>query len=102
MGAVGSTESKLIPARLSEEADFAGTRHPERIFWPLRARGPRSFPARRSIRAALPTCDPYGASDGNRQCSEVRGYSYKRSHLVALRPTKISVSDPPSMWWPGE
>ena len=27
---------------------------------------------------------------GCRQCSEVRGYPYKRSHLVALRPTKIS------------
>lgn len=37
-----------------------------------------------------------------RQCSEVRGYSYKRSHLVALRPTKISADDPPSTWWPGE
>jgi hypothetical protein len=37
-----------------------------------------------------------------RQCSEVRGYPYKRSHLVALRPTKISASDPPSTWWPGE
>jgi hypothetical protein len=37
-----------------------------------------------------------------RQCSEVRGYAYKRSHLVALRATKISASDPPSTWWPGE
>jgi hypothetical protein len=37
-----------------------------------------------------------------RQCSEVRGYTYKRSHLVALRPTKITASDPPSTWWPGE
>ena len=35
-------------------------------------------------------------------CSQVRGYSYKRSHLVALRATKISASDPPSTWWPGE
>ncbi len=35
-------------------------------------------------------------------CSVVRGYPYKRSHLVALRPTKISASDPPSTWWPGE
>ena len=25
-----------------------------------------------------------------RQCSEVRGYPYKRSHLVALRATKIT------------
>jgi hypothetical protein len=26
----------------------------------------------------------------------------RRSHLVALRTTKITVSDPPSTWWPGE
>ena len=32
---------------------------------------------------------------------ERRGYSYKRSHLVALRRTKISASDPSSYWWPG-
>jgi hypothetical protein len=37
-----------------------------------------------------------------RDCSRFRGYPYKRSHLVALRPTKISASDPPSTWWPGE
>ena len=37
-----------------------------------------------------------------KDCSEVRGYPYKRSHLVALRPTKISAIDPPSTWWPGE
>ena len=37
-----------------------------------------------------------------KDCSEVRGYPYKRSHLVALRTTKISASDPPSTWWPGE
>jgi hypothetical protein len=35
-------------------------------------------------------------------CSEVRGYPYKRSHLVALRRAKISASDPPSIWWPEE
>ena len=35
-------------------------------------------------------------------CSEVRGYAYKRSHLVTLRATKITASDPPSTWWPGE
>jgi hypothetical protein len=34
-----------------------------------------------------------------KDCSQVRGYPYKRSHLVALRTTK---SDPPSSWWPGE
>ena len=37
-----------------------------------------------------------------KDCSEVRGYAYKRSHLVALRTTKITASDPPSTWWPGE
>jgi hypothetical protein len=36
-----------------------------------------------------------------RQCSEVRRYPYKRSHLVALRVGKITASDPPSTWWPG-
>jgi hypothetical protein len=30
-----------------------------------------------------------------KDCSQVRGYPYKRSHLVALRPAKISASDPP-------
>jgi hypothetical protein len=30
------------------------------------------------------------------ECSKVRGYPFKRSHLVALRPTKITASDPPS------
>jgi len=35
-------------------------------------------------------------------CSRVRGYPYKRSHLVALRATKITASNPPSTWWPGE
>jgi hypothetical protein len=29
-----------------------------------------------------------------KDCSQVRGHAYKRSHLVALRPTKISASDP--------
>ncbi|MDA9547889.1 hypothetical protein ACM43_26280 [Bradyrhizobium sp. CCBAU 45321] len=37
-----------------------------------------------------------------KDCSQVRGYPYKRSELVALRPTKISASHPPSTWWPGE
>src|SRR6185312_11764939 len=37
-----------------------------------------------------------------KDCSQVRGYAYQRSHLVALRPTKISASDPASTWWPGE
>jgi len=35
-------------------------------------------------------------------CSRLRGYSYKRSALVALRETKISASEPRSVWWPGE
>jgi len=37
-----------------------------------------------------------------KDCLQVRGYPYKRSHLVALRRTKISANDPPSYWWPGE
>lgn len=36
------------------------------------------------------------------QCSERHGRPYKRSHLVALRTSKISASDPASVWWPGE
>jgi hypothetical protein len=37
-----------------------------------------------------------------KDCSQVRGYPYKRSHLVALRDTPISAAAPPSTWWPGE
>jgi hypothetical protein len=37
-----------------------------------------------------------------KDCSEVRGYAYKRSHLVALRTTKISATDPASTWWAGK
>ncbi|CCE07449.1 conserved hypothetical protein [Bradyrhizobium sp. STM 3843] len=37
-----------------------------------------------------------------KDCSQLRGYPYKRSALVCLRSTKISASDPPSIWWPGE
>jgi hypothetical protein len=37
-----------------------------------------------------------------KDCSQVRGYPFKRSHLVALRPNKISALNPPSIWWPGE
>ena len=37
-----------------------------------------------------------------KDCSDVRGYSYKRSHLVALRTTKITADDPPSRWWQGD
>jgi hypothetical protein len=36
-----------------------------------------------------------------RHCSERQAYPFKRSHLVALRPTKISANNPPSTWWPG-
>jgi phage FluMu protein Com len=36
-----------------------------------------------------------------KHCSELQGRLYKRSHLVALRPTKISAMNPPSTWWPG-
>ncbi|KJC60484.1 hypothetical protein UP10_12790 [Bradyrhizobium sp. LTSPM299] len=37
-----------------------------------------------------------------KDCSDVRGYRYKRSHLVALRRNRISALNPPSVWWPGE
>jgi hypothetical protein len=37
-----------------------------------------------------------------KDCSQVSGRPYKRSHLIALRATKISASDPRSEWWPGE
>ena len=37
-----------------------------------------------------------------KDCSRLQGRPYKRSHLIALRPTKISVDDPASIWWPGE
>jgi hypothetical protein len=37
-----------------------------------------------------------------KDCSRLQGRPYKRSHLVALRTTKISANDPASTWWPGE
>jgi phage FluMu protein Com len=37
-----------------------------------------------------------------KDCSRLQGRAYKRSHLVALRATRISASDPASTWWPGE
>ena len=37
-----------------------------------------------------------------KDCSRLQGRAYKRSHLVALRPTKISADDSASTWWPGE
>ncbi|WP_299802888.1 hypothetical protein [Tardiphaga sp.] len=37
-----------------------------------------------------------------KDCSQVRGYPYKRSHLVALRQQKISAQNSPAVWWPGE
>ena len=37
-----------------------------------------------------------------KECSRLQGRAYKRSHLVALLPTKISTDEPQSTWWPGE
>ena len=37
-----------------------------------------------------------------KDCSKLSGRPYKRSHLVALRPSRISADDPASAWWPGE
>lgn len=31
-----------------------------------------------------------------KDCSKLRGYPFKRSHLVALQATKISATDPPT------
>ena len=36
-----------------------------------------------------------------RDCSQVRGYPFKRSQLIALRSTKISADSPPFEMWPG-
>jgi hypothetical protein len=35
-------------------------------------------------------------------CSTERGYPYKRSRLVALRPMPISAENPRSVWDPGD
>lgn len=37
-----------------------------------------------------------------KDCSQVRGYPYKRSCLVALRSNPITAAHPKSVWWPGE
>lgn len=37
-----------------------------------------------------------------KDCSQLRGYPYKRGTLVALRETKISAARPASIAWPGE
>jgi hypothetical protein len=37
-----------------------------------------------------------------KDCSRLQGRPFKPSHLVALRQTKISASDPALTWWPGE
>jgi hypothetical protein len=50
----------------------------------------------------LEACKPNTAQRRRGIVADLAGYPYKRSHLVALRQTKISASDPPSIWWPGE
>ena len=37
-----------------------------------------------------------------KDCSQVRGYPFKRSQLIALRPAKISADSPASEMWPGD
>lgn len=37
-----------------------------------------------------------------KDCSKLRGYPYKRSHLVAVRTSKISATDPPTHGYPGD
>ena len=43
-----------------------------------------------------PKATPIHELEAVQDCSQVRGYPYKRSHLVVLRCTRISVGDPPS------
>jgi hypothetical protein len=37
-----------------------------------------------------------------RDCSQLTGRPFKRSHVVALRTTKITATNPTSSWWPGK
>lgn len=37
-----------------------------------------------------------------RPCSEVRGYSYKRGHLVRLRRTDVTTKNDSEPWHPGD
>ena len=37
-----------------------------------------------------------------RPCSEMRGYAYKRGHLVRLRRTNITTGEDDETWYPGE
>ena len=37
-----------------------------------------------------------------KDCSLLRRHPYKRSQLIALRPTKISATNPASATWPGD
>ena len=37
-----------------------------------------------------------------KECSAVRRYAFKRSQLIALRPTKITADAPASEMWPGD
>jgi len=37
-----------------------------------------------------------------KHCSRLQGRPYTRSHLVALRRTKISADDPPPTLWPAK
>lgn len=37
-----------------------------------------------------------------KDCSQARGYPFKRSQLIALRSAKISADNPASEMWPGD
>src|SRR5262249_33031521 len=52
-------------------------------------------------RADLPACAASPMTGGARRLAGGSSLQAK-PHLVALRRTKISASDPPSYWWPGE
>ena len=56
-----------------------------------------------SARAAQCANPYYAGTTGPQGATGVTAEPIKlRSHLVALRATKITASDPPSTWWPGE
>lgn len=51
--------------------------------------------------ARRPKATPIHELERYMRCEERKGRPFRRSHLVTLRPTKISASDPASSWWPG-
>jgi hypothetical protein len=79
-----------------------GTKSRESIYGAsIRASAERAKEARKE--ADRLACEAWNQRMLGYKCpARVRGHPYKRSHLVALRSTKISANDPPSTGWPGE